>query len=490
MKKIGAILMQKNESTLLEVWYQYHLNIFHAEDIFILDNGSSCKSTLEILGKCRKAGINVISCFKTADAFNKKGEIVRRLAEIMQIAGYDFIFPTDCDEFLALSDHENFDFSRYSILHHLEHLQSKGIYKITQYDNRTGKPNLVTKTPARKYFIGKSRLKSLDIGFHHPILLEPSEAEVSTNIVHLHMHFVRHEIRKRSAINKMRGRLQNFQTKTINEFQGAGTHLLKELQIKTDIELEAREKEYDVSDFLIRLENINPILKDQFIALFPSKKIVHQGIIRKTFSADEKSNVKDSERRHADHERASSWSLCRIEDLTILCKEYISLNVLSNQAIKTSQILLDKSMHSLADLSCNEEATNSLKNIDNIHDIPQGIDEINHNSILKINTDYFTQKGKTVKLQSKIYDNFLTQSIVVVANTYEEASMALVTACSNTWTYFTIITTNFYALTNLQALLKIGDCTDTLGDMIAISLPKSYNPISTLWLAIYFAKKK
>ena len=146
-------------------------------------------------------------------------------------------------------------------------------------------------------------------------------------------------------------------------------------------------------------------------------------------------------------------------------------------------------MHSLANLSCDQSATNSRANIDNIHDIPQDIEEINNNSILKINANYFAQKSKTIRQQSKIYDNFLTQSIVVVANTYEEASMALVTACSNAWADFTIITTNFYALTDLQALLKIGDCTDTLEDMIAISLPKSYNLITTLWLAIYFAKK-
>ena len=101
--KIAVLMMQKNETELLEKWIVYHSELFGTENLFLFDNGSDDKKTIEILRVWQNKGLNVSWEHSTKHDFESKGTILGdRIKVLEESNSYDCFIPLDCDEFLAV----------------------------------------------------------------------------------------------------------------------------------------------------------------------------------------------------------------------------------------------------------------------------------------------------------------------------------------------------------------------------------------------------
>ena len=96
MKKVIIATMVKDEDDIIELWINYHGNIFGYENLFIYDNFSSDK-TFEICNKYRDKGIKIYRARK----YKWKGYY---MTKIMKENNCDIFIPLDVDEFIVLFD--------------------------------------------------------------------------------------------------------------------------------------------------------------------------------------------------------------------------------------------------------------------------------------------------------------------------------------------------------------------------------------------------
>lgn len=237
-ENLAIVLMQKDESELLQAWIDHHLLITSPELIHIFDNGSTCPKTHKILKEANQRGIHVSLEFNKRSDFVRKGEIVCKAIQSIQAnSERTFVIPLDCDEFLGLQSEDNEDvkFDKYSISNYLEKLaEQKGYFRVKQhYFNSPHEPDLyhINSTP-KKYFFGSSSLKSLDVGFHSPKLTDSSCQNLcsDTDLIAFHYHNKTFSIRRANAINKMRSRVNSFLDNDLRQYVGDGRHLIKDLR--------------------------------------------------------------------------------------------------------------------------------------------------------------------------------------------------------------------------------------------------------------------
>ena len=236
--RLAIVLMQKDEGELLRAWIDHHLAITSPDLIHIHDNGSTCQTTHQILKAAKQKGIHISLEFNRPSDFEQKGNIVCTTIQSIQANNSsDFVIPLDCDEFLGLQSDTDTEptFDRTSINNHLSQLKEQtGYFKVKRhYFNHPHDPDLyhINNTP-RKYFFGHSPLKSLDVGFHSPLLIDESSQEqcFDSNLIAFHYHNKIFPIRRANAINKMRSRVKSFLDEELERYVGPGLHLLKDLR--------------------------------------------------------------------------------------------------------------------------------------------------------------------------------------------------------------------------------------------------------------------
>ena len=235
---LSIVMMQKDEGELLKAWCYHHLGITDASNICIFDNGSTCKKTLIILKEAESKGIIVRREYCKRTDFEQKGVIIGDMIRHLQIQRkQDFIIPLDCDEFLA-AEGENDDmiaFDRETFQERLQKLNHQsGYFKIRRhYFNQPNNSDqyFINNTP-EKFFFGSSILKSLDVGFHSPTMENSLEGSITnpSDIIAFHYHNKNFGIRRANAINKMRGRVKNFDLGELRQYRGPGMHLLNDLR--------------------------------------------------------------------------------------------------------------------------------------------------------------------------------------------------------------------------------------------------------------------
>ena len=235
---LAIVLMQKDEGELLLAWIDHHLGMTSPERIYIFDNGSTCQKTRKILKDAEGKGVHISYEFSSPADFERKGDIIcKTIQSIQSEHSSDFVIPLDCDEFLGLQSEPDTEpkFDQRSINDHLHQLtQKEGFFKVRRhYFNHPHEPDLyhINNTPG-KYFFGCSILQGLDVGFHSPKMADQSSQEqcLESDLIAFHYHNKIFSIRRANAINKMRGRVNNFTEDELKRYIGLGMHLLKDLR--------------------------------------------------------------------------------------------------------------------------------------------------------------------------------------------------------------------------------------------------------------------
>lgn len=98
---VAAVMMQRDEKRLLDPWLRYHAMLFGAENLHVIDAGSTEPSVLRRLEEAEEAGVKVIRDHRSPGAMQRRGEIVTQVMRGLEQDGVDFLMPLDCAEFVA-----------------------------------------------------------------------------------------------------------------------------------------------------------------------------------------------------------------------------------------------------------------------------------------------------------------------------------------------------------------------------------------------------
>ncbi|HYP03166.1 MAG TPA: glycosyltransferase family 2 protein, partial [Cyanobium sp.] len=94
--KIACIMMQKNETLLIDPWLRYHTALFGSEHVYVYDNASTDTAVIRTLQNAETSGVNVFWDYTRQDDFMNKGKIIAGLIKRLdKERPYDFYFPLD-----------------------------------------------------------------------------------------------------------------------------------------------------------------------------------------------------------------------------------------------------------------------------------------------------------------------------------------------------------------------------------------------------------
>lgn len=240
--RVRILMMQKDESLLLEPWLAYHVNLVGAENVTVFDNGSKDEGVRSILKAATAKGVNVILQFNTREDFAQKGtRIADQIRAFDKSDPADFYIPIDCDEFVvARTQYDNFVCCSDLFFEALRpHMGESSILQIGfGYDNNPRLRGTFFTKGRLKTFFAQNTVKSLDLGFHRGSTILGGGA-TRTQIGYIHMHNKPFKVLIDSARTKMEGRVPDFSVETLlahREKRGTGFHLVSELLLQNDQE--------------------------------------------------------------------------------------------------------------------------------------------------------------------------------------------------------------------------------------------------------------
>lgn len=235
--KAACIMMQKDESVLLRAWIDYHSYLFGSENLYIVDNGSTHGLVTNVLTDAEHRGVHVYRQFNQNSDYKEKGTIVAELIRELDARNlYDFNFPLDCDEFIAVEDSEGRSCERNRILQELERFREvKNVLATSaKYYHTPFQHNLYAKLAhpsTAKCFFARSACVALDHGNHlgESIL---GNKQVKTRIIYYEFHRKPFLEFRRSSLQKLSGRVSDFSRATLRSYyhsKKSGFHCAGEL---------------------------------------------------------------------------------------------------------------------------------------------------------------------------------------------------------------------------------------------------------------------
>lgn len=226
--KIACLMMQKNETSLLDTWITYHGTLFGFNNIFVFDNGSEDKTIDAIYQKHIPSGISIQRSFTKKSDFYNKGHVLGGYIKFLDSAdNYDFIMPLDCDEFLAVQlengevkcDVRSIEFELSKFKDTVHPLSIKG-----SYFNIPQRHEMFYFYPESKMFFGSKTFEFMDEGFH-VARTRLSNTSIQTNIVHFHYSNKPFDMGQRHAKEKLSGLINDFSKENMANYSGPGDHL-------------------------------------------------------------------------------------------------------------------------------------------------------------------------------------------------------------------------------------------------------------------------
>lgn len=229
MARVGCIMMQKNETDLLQPWVDYHAYLFGKENLFVFDNGSDDPENQVQLVDLESSGLSVDRSYPRD--FERKGEIIgNKIQQLEQTGRYDFLFPMDCDEFLVLQNSKtDISCSRERIHAELEALQGDQAFAIVDaYFNIIGHRDQLWCWEMDKTFFRAGTFGSLDHGHHHRVSrLQPGKSP--TRFAFMHFHHKPYDLLVAHSRAKLAPFVDVDDAQALAEFRGCGWHLTKYL---------------------------------------------------------------------------------------------------------------------------------------------------------------------------------------------------------------------------------------------------------------------
>ena len=229
MPNVACIMMQKNEDLLIEFWILHHAELFGLENLYVYDNGSDSDHVIDILRRYETAGMNVFWDQSTPRHFDLKGWIVGDLIrDLEKKSVYDFFFPLDCDEFVAMAETSGFTTSRNKILGFLDTM--RGCDKVLRVNhcliNVPGSLNVFGIVGHTKSIVPAGSFRAIDHGFHEAEL-EGGKAFRNTPIMHVHLHNKPFAMLLQHAKDKLQPYVDVNDLEALSRFDGCGWHLKK-----------------------------------------------------------------------------------------------------------------------------------------------------------------------------------------------------------------------------------------------------------------------
>lgn len=230
---IACVMMQKNETALLGPWVEYHAALCGIENLYVLDNGSNHPKTLELLRVFEQRGLNVNYEHIGRSAYAHRESIVTEVFRALgESARYDFIFPLDCDEFLACHRQDGeVSAEPTDIEAALEPFRNdpRTLTIAGAYDNVPMGEDLFIPSPTqRKCFFASGQCQRLGLGYHVCQALH-SDDSAQTPIVYFHIHNRPYRHYKYAAFEKLAGRVPDFTGQTLTAHSAErreGFHLI------------------------------------------------------------------------------------------------------------------------------------------------------------------------------------------------------------------------------------------------------------------------
>lgn len=223
--------MQRNEVNALEPWILYHASLFGIKNLCVIDHGSTHPKVVNTLDWYEAEGVRVIRLPPNTD-YRAKGDLVTaQLREMEAYNAYDFLFPIDCDEFLALRRGDgSFTCVREEVLDYLQtYLGRPEVFQIKQnLVNILGQPGLFLPLPYQKVFFSSGHLGIVDHGSH----MDVSGRDVSsieTNLIYLHFHHKPWAQQVNAGKEKLRAFVDVNNPEALAAFRGPGWHLLSHI---------------------------------------------------------------------------------------------------------------------------------------------------------------------------------------------------------------------------------------------------------------------
>lgn len=224
-----CVMMQRDETLLLDAWFRHYGYLFGFENLVVLDNGSVEPSVLATLDTYEKAGVRVFRGLGKAKDFEAKGEYARRITQFWDATEeYDFAIPVDCDEFLSVYTEDGFSCSREAVHAYLDALVGEKRAMQIRFNpgNVPGVPGCFMPMDFPKRFVASGTVGEVDLGYH-AITSRVEEGFVETRLAYLHMHHKPFPILVEHASRKLRDRVDVTDLEALKNFSGAGMHLIE-----------------------------------------------------------------------------------------------------------------------------------------------------------------------------------------------------------------------------------------------------------------------
>lgn len=236
MPVVACVMMQKDESVLLEPWLTYHGHLFGLEHLYVIDNGSVRPDVRSTLERFAAKGVHVDYTHTTREDYLNKGDIVGAWIRQLDAAGtYDFFFPTDCDEFLLKQTATGFTCDRTAIHNYLVTLlrEPQTLRMRYQLDNHPLLPDCYVHAGSSKTFFAASAFGWTDHG-HHCDGSRLAEGSRYTALVHAHFHHMPFERLIQTARQRWIGSIDIDDRNGLVNYTGPSAHLARYLLMTRD----------------------------------------------------------------------------------------------------------------------------------------------------------------------------------------------------------------------------------------------------------------
>ena len=220
--RIACVMMQKNETILLDPWIRYHADLVGHGNLFIFDNGSTSRSVVRTLRQAQLKGVNVFWEYRNPHDHRERGPVIAALVQRLDREdGFNFYFLLDCDEFLACQTDAGPSCSRQDIDAVLRPLLgSKDVLVIQHkyWHNPCRKNFYCITTSSRKCFFAHGACGSLDHGYHHA-RSRFGGGETKSKIVYFEFHFKPYRLHRISSRQHLSGLLADFSRRSLRAYK-------------------------------------------------------------------------------------------------------------------------------------------------------------------------------------------------------------------------------------------------------------------------------
>ena len=233
MSVVKCIMMQRDETLLLEPWLRYHGYLFGFDNLYVFDNGSRDPIIDKILTRYEMVGVTVVRGLDDdSDFLNKGSHIGYLISRLDQIGGYDFAIPLDCDEFLSIFTEDGVSCDRTAIHRYLDRqTNTNGVLHVgTTLFNVPGRAGWFWPQRGAKRFFYRDTLDVLDHGFHIA-QSRKSQAIIDTPLTHIHFHHKPYEMLLDHSRRKLAPYVDVTDPEALRAFQGPNCHTVRHLLV-------------------------------------------------------------------------------------------------------------------------------------------------------------------------------------------------------------------------------------------------------------------